>query len=138
MIQRVSAASPILLVPALVPFLRCPDQRCRRWFGKIEPESRYRGALECLRSGCGCRWFAEPLDRGSIRRQLEDALCDPGIANDLMIRFRLPESIDSAMFLQIPLTGELWDGYVKDADRTRSRTRRLIARFLDSLQRRAS
>jgi hypothetical protein len=49
----------------------------------------------------------------------------------LMIRLRLPERTDDPMFLQMPLTSELWQGYVNDRDVIpRNRTRRLLRALL--------
>lgn len=135
MIQRAGVA-PILRVPALSPILRCPDKRCRRTFEHAKIDGRYRGALRCVRTSCRTTWFAEPLEAGSVRRQLEDSFCDSIIANDLMARLRLPESIDCPMFLQIPLTLELWLGYNKDPDSKNGGARRLLRRALSGVARR--
>lgn len=124
---------------ALAPFLRCPDQRCRQPFVHVETETRFRGALRCVRSSCRQRWFAEPLDAGRLRPQLEQTYEDAAIAADLMVYFRLPEAIVDPMFLHLPLTSDLWQLFINDrASAPRERTRRIVRRALDSLYRRAS
>jgi hypothetical protein len=126
--------NPVLRVPALVPFLRCPDLRCKQAFIHVESEERFRGLVKCMRKTCQQRWFAEPLERGNVRYQLEETYGDPNIVNDLMIRLNLPDDITEPMFLQIPLSAELWSGYMNDRDRRpRSRTRRLVRLVLDAL-----
>jgi hypothetical protein len=73
-----------------------------------------------------------------VRYQLEEAYGDPDIVNDLMARLNLPDTISEPMFLQIPLSVDLWEGYINDRNsRPRSRTRRLVRRALDALQGRA-
>lgn len=130
---------PVIQVDALVPTLRCPDRRCRQAFIHAETEEPFRGVLKCVRSSCRQRWFAEPLQRGSVRHQLEESYGDPSIVRDLMERLRLPEFIEAPAFVQIPLNSELWSGYISDREsRPRSRTRRLIRGALDALVQRVA
>jgi hypothetical protein len=128
--------NPIIRVPALVPSLRCPDRRCEQPVVYMHAEERFRGLLKCTRSSCPtrARWFAEPLEPGEIRPQLEIAYLDPQIALDLMYRFRLPDAVGEPMYLQIPLTRELWSDYLGDQDpRPRNRSIRLIRNLLTVL-----
>jgi hypothetical protein len=125
--------NPIIRVEALVPSLRCPDRRCEQPVVYMHSEERYRGLLKCTRPSCPtrARWFAEPLEVGDVRPQLELAYLDPQIALDLMQRFRLPPAIAMPMYLQIPLTRDLWSDYLSDRDvRPRSRSIRLIRQIL--------
>jgi hypothetical protein len=105
----------------------------------MRSEQRFRGALKCVRSSCRIRWFAEPIEAGSVRGQLEEAYQDPQIATDLMARFNLPDTIDTPMYLQIPITIELWADYSSDQiTKPRSKTIRLLRQFLLTVHRRAS
>lgn len=103
----------------------------------IEPEERFRGIVKCPRSSCAQRWFVEPLDAGNLRYQLEDRYADVRVVRDIMARLNLPAVIAEPMFLQMPIGGELWEGYVRDRDPVaRNRTIRLLHRIVDTLHRR--
>lgn len=121
----------IIRVPALVYSLRCPDRRCGHPFDYVETAMPFRGALKCPVSRCRTRWFAEPLVTGNVRDQLFAFYDDPRIVGDLVRRFRLPELIEQPMYFQIPLSQELWSGYLRNRDAMpRQRIRQLVAAAL--------
>jgi hypothetical protein len=101
----------------------------------MRSEARFRGALKCVRSSCRTRWFAEPLEAGDVRRQLEEAYLDSQIVKDLMIRCQLPETIDQPMYLQLPITLELWSDYARVEETPRTRTIQLLKRLLAPIRR---
>lgn len=123
---------PVLRVPALAPFPRCPDRRCGQAWTHAETGGPIRGILKCVRSSCRQRWTIEPLDAGSVRAQLEQQYEDVAIAADVMRRFRLPERIDQPMYLQMPIDSQLWSDYVNDKGRSpRHRMVSLVRRILN-------
>lgn len=74
-----------------------------------------------------------------MRAQLLERFEDAPIADDIMRRFHLPESIDAAAFLQIPLNAELWSGYIETRHLSGTeRQRKLLQRVIDVFRRRAS
>jgi hypothetical protein len=102
-----------------------------------ETADPFRGIIKCVRKSCSQRWMAEPLDAGSVRAQLLERFEDAAIADDIMRRFHLPESIDAPAFLQMPLNAELWNGYIDTRHlAARARQRELLNRLVDWLRRR--
>jgi hypothetical protein len=132
--------TPVLRGEALVPYLRCPDRRCRQPVINVESGRRYSGALRCIRSSCRQHWFVESLDAGDVRAQLAE-LWDGNLewVDYVMRRDHLPSHIDQAMYYQIPLSTELWSGYVSSrGDPEHQRRRHLLTRVFESIHRRAS
>lgn len=124
--------APVLGVDAISTTLQCPRPDCRKSVVQRASSERYRGAIRCEDSRCRTRWFAEPLEAGSVVDQLMVAYEDARIVDDLMRRFRLPASIPSPAFLQIPISLDLWTQYVGDRDVPRQRDRSLLRRVLSA------